>query len=91
MPPQKIADLSKHYKPFFSQDWKTLYGLNVRRLFFYPVLGNQSIGERTFLYPLVNNTRNSARVAVAAIDGKLRMKFARQPQCRAPAAITLSN
>ncbi len=70
MPPQKIAELRELYKPFFSQDGKTLYGLNERRLFSYPVLGNQRVGERTFLFQLVHNTRIGARVALAAKDGK---------------------
>ncbi len=70
MPPQKIADSFELYKPFFSQDGKSLYRFNERRLFSYPVLGNQRIGDRTFLFPLVHNTRNGPRIAVAAKDGR---------------------
>lgn len=70
MPPRKIADLIDLCKPFFSQDGKTLYGFNARRLFSYPVLEKQPIGERSFLFPLANNTRIGARTAVAAKDRK---------------------
>ena len=70
MPPQKIADSGEFFKPFFSSDGKTIYGPNDRRVFAYPVLGNQRVGERTFLFPLVHNERVNSRVAVAAKDGK---------------------